>query len=87
MFDLLASVNDRLLIILTSHMICIFMTRFQRAKPIVIDPGLYQNKKTDIFWATQRRAVPTAFRLFTGAYCLYLKESFLFLKACKLLMY
>lgn len=42
------------------------LARFQRAKPIIIDPGLYQNKKTDIFWATQRRALPTAFRLFTG---------------------
>lgn len=31
-----------------------------------MDPGVYQNKKTDIFWVTQRRAVPTAFRLFTG---------------------
>lgn len=41
---------------------------FQRAKPIIIDPGLFQNKKTDIFWVTQRRTVPTAFRLFTGAY-------------------
>jgi protein xylosyltransferase len=40
--------------------------RFQRAKPIIIDPGLYMDKKTDIFWATQRRAVPSAFRLFTG---------------------
>lgn len=40
--------------------------RFQRAKPIIIDPGLYMNRKSDIFWATQRRAVPTSFRLFTG---------------------
>jgi hypothetical protein len=43
---------------------------FQRAKPIIIDPGLYMDKKTDIFWATQRRAVPTAFRLFTGIFLL-----------------
>eukprot|EP00249_Psilotum_nudum_P010761 c22747_g1_i2 orf=203-976(+) len=34
---------------------------FQRAKPIIIDPGLYQSKKSDIFWVTQRRAVPDAF--------------------------
>jgi hypothetical protein len=39
---------------------------FQRAKPIIIDPGLYMNRKSEVFWATQRRAVPTAFRLFTG---------------------
>ncbi|KAH0689084.1 hypothetical protein KY289_016442 [Solanum tuberosum] len=37
---------------------------FQRAK--LIDPGLYMNKKSDVFWITQRRSVPTAFKLFTG---------------------
>lgn len=40
--------------------------REQRVKPIIIDPGLYQKTKTDIYWMTQRRAVPSAFRLFTG---------------------
>jgi hypothetical protein len=49
---------------ITDSFLCI--ERFQRAKPIIIDPGLYMDKKTDIFWATQRRAVPSAFRLFTG---------------------
>ncbi|KAF8408036.1 hypothetical protein HHK36_007176 [Tetracentron sinense] len=39
---------------------------FQRAKPIIIDPGLYMNQKADVFWVTQRRSVPTAFKLFTG---------------------
>lgn len=43
-----------------------YFSRFQRAKPIIIDPGLYMNKKTDVFWITQRRSVPTAFKLFTG---------------------
>ncbi|KAL9262975.1 Beta-glucuronosyltransferase GlcAT14B-like protein [Drosera capensis] len=38
---------------------------FQRAKPIIIDPGLYMTKKSDVFWVTQRRSVPTAFKLFT----------------------
>jgi hypothetical protein len=40
--------------------------RFQRAKPVIIDPGLYMTKKADVFWITQRRSVPTAFKLFTG---------------------
>ncbi|XP_047334103.1 beta-glucuronosyltransferase GlcAT14B [Impatiens glandulifera] len=40
---------------------------FQRAKPIIIDPGLYMTKKSDVFWITQRRSVPTAFKLFTGS--------------------
>ncbi|MCL7032309.1 hypothetical protein MKW94_025432 [Papaver nudicaule] len=39
----------------------------QRAKPIIIDPGLYLSKKTDIFWTTQRRSLPTAFKLFTAS--------------------
>ncbi|KAG6741693.1 hypothetical protein POTOM_054970 [Populus tomentosa] len=39
---------------------------FQRAKPVIIDPGLYMTKKADVFWITQRRSVPTAFKLFTG---------------------
>lgn len=33
---------------------------------MIIDPGLYMTKKTDVFWITQRRSVPTAFKLFTG---------------------
>ncbi|KAL5976692.1 Beta-glucuronosyltransferase GlcAT14B [Asimina triloba] len=37
----------------------------QRAKPVIIDPGLYMLKKSDVFWITQRRSVPTAFKLFT----------------------
>lgn len=40
--------------------------RFQRAKPVIVDPGLYLTKKSDVFWITQRRSVPTAFKLFTG---------------------
>ncbi|CAM6125936.1 unnamed protein product [Calypogeia fissa] len=50
---------------------------FQRAKPIIIDPGLYMNKKTDIFWATQRRPVPSAFQLFTGSAWFALTKAFM----------
>ncbi|KAF7056366.1 hypothetical protein CFC21_063780 [Triticum aestivum] len=39
---------------------------FQRAKPVIIDPGLYMKKKADVFWIPQRRSVPTAFKLFTA---------------------
>lgn len=49
---------------------------FQRAKPIIIDPGLYMTKKTDVFWITQRRSVPTAFKLFTGSAWMALSRSF-----------
>ncbi|XP_024386970.1 beta-glucuronosyltransferase GlcAT14A [Physcomitrium patens] len=50
---------------------------FQRAKPIIIDPGLHMNRKSDIFWATQRRALPTAYRLFTGSAWAVLSRSFM----------
>lgn len=50
---------------------------FQRAKPIIIDPGLYQTKKADVFWVTQRRSVPTAFKLFTGSAWMVLSRPFI----------
>ncbi|RZC79944.1 hypothetical protein C5167_042519 [Papaver somniferum] len=50
---------------------------FQRAKPIIIDPGLYLTKKTDVFWITQRRSVPTAFKLFTGSAWMALSRPFI----------
>ncbi|OVA13902.1 Glycosyl transferase [Macleaya cordata] len=49
----------------------------QRAKPIIIDPGLYLSKKSDIFWTTQRRSLPTSFKLFQGSAWVTLTRSFL----------
>ncbi|MCO5552775.1 hypothetical protein L7F22_036216 [Adiantum nelumboides] len=45
---------------------------FQRAKPLIIDPGLFMNKKSDVFWITQRRPLPKAFTLFIGDHWLWL---------------
>lgn len=42
------------------------LCRYQRAKPVIIDPGLYKLQKSDVFWITEKRSVPTAFKLFTG---------------------
>ncbi|TVU22758.1 hypothetical protein EJB05_32476, partial [Eragrostis curvula] len=39
----------------------------QRAKPMIVDPGLYRSTKQDIFWVSQKRELPTAFKLFTGS--------------------
>ncbi|XP_042429526.1 beta-glucuronosyltransferase GlcAT14B-like [Zingiber officinale] len=50
---------------------------FQRAKPVIIDPGLYLTKKADVFWIPQRRSVPTAFKLFTGSAWMALSHSFI----------
>ncbi|PKA45592.1 hypothetical protein AXF42_Ash010931 [Apostasia shenzhenica] len=50
---------------------------FQRAKPIIVDPGLYMSQKQDVFWIPQRRSVPTAFKLFTGSAWMALSRSFI----------
>uniref|UniRef100_A0A5B7AT91 Putative xylosyltransferase 1-like n=1 Tax=Davidia involucrata TaxID=16924 RepID=A0A5B7AT91_DAVIN len=50
---------------------------FQRAKPIIMDPGLYMTKKADVFWITHRRSVPTAFKLFTGSAWMALSRPFI----------
>ncbi|ONK80206.1 uncharacterized protein A4U43_C01F15060, partial [Asparagus officinalis] len=47
-----------------------------RAKPLIIDPGLYMSKKSDVFWVTQRRELPTAFKLFTGSAWMMLSRDF-----------
>ncbi|KAK7817714.1 beta-glucuronosyltransferase glcat14b [Quercus suber] len=41
------------------------------------DPGLYMTKKADVFWVTQRRSVPTAFKLFTGSAWMVLSRQFI----------
>ncbi|KAL2466822.1 Core-2/I-branching beta-1 [Abeliophyllum distichum] len=48
----------------------------QRAMPLIIDPGLYQTNKSDIFWVTPRRMLPTAFKLFTGSAWMILSRAF-----------
>uniref|UniRef100_A0A453RZA3 Xylosyltransferase 1 n=2 Tax=Aegilops tauschii subsp. strangulata TaxID=200361 RepID=A0A453RZA3_AEGTS len=40
--------------------------RIQRAKPIVLDPGLYLLKKFDLSTTPERRELPTSFKLYTG---------------------
>ncbi|KAI8011249.1 Beta-glucuronosyltransferase GlcAT14B [Camellia lanceoleosa] len=47
-----------------------------RAMPLIVDPGLYQTTKQDIFPVTPRRTLPTAFRLFTGSAWMILSRSF-----------
>ncbi|KHN42389.1 Xylosyltransferase 1 [Glycine soja] len=37
-----------------------------RFQPIVVDPGLYLARKSQIFQATEKRPTPDAFKLFTG---------------------
>ncbi|XP_039115669.1 beta-glucuronosyltransferase GlcAT14B-like [Dioscorea cayenensis subsp. rotundata] len=48
----------------------------KRAKPLIIDPGLYKSKKSDVFWITEKRETPTAFKLFTGSAWMVLSREF-----------
>lgn len=40
--------------------------RSRRLKPVIVDPGLYLVEKTDMFFASQKRELPKAFKLFSG---------------------
>ncbi|XP_059637977.1 beta-glucuronosyltransferase GlcAT14B-like [Cornus florida] len=50
---------------------------FQRAKPVIIDPGLYSSRKSDVFWVSEKRSVPTAYKLFTGSAWMMLSRPFM----------
>ncbi|XP_052205969.1 beta-glucuronosyltransferase GlcAT14A [Diospyros lotus] len=49
----------------------------QRIRPIVVDPGLYLARRTQIFYATEKRPTPDAFRVFTGSPWVILSRAFL----------
>ncbi|XP_042500831.1 beta-glucuronosyltransferase GlcAT14A-like [Macadamia integrifolia] len=50
---------------------------FQRVQPIVVDPGIYLARRTQIFQATQKRPTPDAFKFFTGSPWVILSRAFL----------
>eukprot|EP00897_Mesotaenium_endlicherianum_P004061 jgi/Mesen1/3683/ME000202S02772 len=47
-----------------------------RARPIMMDPAIYSTKKQDLFFATQRRSLPTAFKLYEGSAWVMLSRPF-----------
>ncbi|KAI0522542.1 hypothetical protein KFK09_004922 [Dendrobium nobile] len=47
-----------------------------RAKPLIMDPGLYMTNKSDVFWLLSKREVPNAFKLFTGSAWMALSREF-----------
>ncbi|XP_057967223.1 beta-glucuronosyltransferase GlcAT14B-like [Malania oleifera] len=49
---------------------------FQRARPVIIDPALYTVQKQDVFWVSEKRSVPTAYKLFTGSAWMMLSRPF-----------
>ncbi|KAK3031722.1 hypothetical protein RJ639_035308 [Escallonia herrerae] len=50
---------------------------FQRARSIIIDPGLYHSKKSGVFWAKEKRSMPASFKLFMGSGWVVLTRTFL----------
>ncbi|KAM7263522.1 hypothetical protein ACFE04_001205 [Oxalis oulophora] len=48
-----------------------------RARPIIIDPGLYHTKKSSVFLAMEKRSLPASFKLFMGSEWVVLTKSFL----------
>ncbi|KAI4338140.1 hypothetical protein L6164_016487 [Bauhinia variegata] len=49
----------------------------RKLRPIIVDPGLYLAEGTEMFFATQRRDYPDAYRLFTGSSFSILSRSFM----------
>ncbi|RWR96076.1 beta-glucuronosyltransferase GlcAT14A [Cinnamomum micranthum f. kanehirae] len=48
----------------------------RRIKPIIVDPGLYLSARSDVFYATQKRELPNAYRIFTGSPSVVLSRKF-----------
>uniref|UniRef100_A0A803Q4A6 Uncharacterized protein n=1 Tax=Cannabis sativa TaxID=3483 RepID=A0A803Q4A6_CANSA len=42
-------------------------TLSKKLKPIIVDPGLYLSEKSSLFYASQKRELPNAYKLFTGS--------------------
>ncbi|CAJ1967920.1 unnamed protein product [Sphenostylis stenocarpa] len=49
----------------------------RKLKPIIVDPGLYLSEGTEMFYATQKRELPSAYRIFTGSSFSILSRSFM----------
>ncbi|KAI4304975.1 hypothetical protein MLD38_040427 [Melastoma candidum] len=49
----------------------------QRIQPIIVDPGLYLARRVQIFYATEVRATPDSFKIFTGSPWVILSRGFL----------
>ncbi|KAM1051009.1 hypothetical protein PS1_032819 [Malus domestica] len=49
----------------------------QRARPVIIVPGLYHSMKSGVYWARERRSIPASFKLYMGSTWVVLTKSFL----------
>ncbi|KAK7411201.1 hypothetical protein VNO78_02633 [Psophocarpus tetragonolobus] len=50
---------------------------YHRAKPVILDPGLYSVNKSDVFWVSEKRNLPSAYKLFTGSAWMMLSRPFI----------
>ncbi|KAL8491156.1 hypothetical protein ACS0TY_022983 [Phlomoides rotata] len=48
----------------------------RKLKPIIVDPALYLTENSEFFFATQKRPLPDAYRLFTGSSMALLSRKF-----------
>lgn len=49
-----------------------FFCSSSRMKRIIVDPGLYLSEQNPMFYVSQKRQLPNAFRLFSGMWvCLF----------------
>ncbi|XP_039133050.1 LOW QUALITY PROTEIN: beta-glucuronosyltransferase GlcAT14A-like [Dioscorea cayenensis subsp. rotundata] len=48
-----------------------------RLKPIIVDPGLHLSSKADVFYTSEKRQLPNAFRVFTGSASVILSRKFI----------
>ncbi|XP_072976464.1 beta-glucuronosyltransferase GlcAT14A-like [Typha angustifolia] len=59
------------------HTSNIGLKEYQRARPMIVDPGLYISNITDVFWTKEKRSMPASFKLFAGSSWVVLTRSFL----------
>ncbi|CAN1278809.1 Beta-glucuronosyltransferase GlcAT14A [Linum perenne] len=62
---------------LLNVLVALHLYRSRRLKPVIVDPGLYLAEKSYMFHATQRRPLPTSFRIFTGSSFSFLSRNFI----------
>ncbi|KAE9617574.1 hypothetical protein Lal_00035168 [Lupinus albus] len=60
-----------------NHSSYIGWKELRKLKPIIVDPGLYLSEGTEMFYATQKRELPSAYHLFTGSTFSILSRSFM----------
>ncbi|KAL4190726.1 hypothetical protein AMTRI_Chr07g77120 [Amborella trichopoda] len=52
-------------------------TEYKMIRPVIVDPGLYLSSGSDIFYATQKRPMPNAYKIFTGSASIMLSRKFI----------